>query len=75
MWISCSKPPLPFLRVEVKDTSGRLYLGFYSGHKCWLQTDGHDVIKDPDKWRFIKPDSVLEKAFNFKIKSRNLAKA
>lgn len=75
MWRSCKKPPIPFLRVEVRDIHGRLYLGFYAGHKCWLQTEGHEVIKDPDVWRFIKADSMLEKAFKFKMFQRDLAKA
>ena len=75
MWISCKKPPLPFLRVEIKDDRERIYLGFYVGFKCWLETDGHEVIKNPKYWRFIKKDSELDKAFRFKMNQRVWAKA
>ena len=70
MWRSCKKPPLPYLRVEIKDINERLYLGFYAGKGCWLQTDGHDIIRDPEFWRFIKPGSELERAFKYKISQR-----
>lgn len=70
MWRSCKKPPLRYIRVEIRDIHGRLYLGFYSGNGCWLQTDGHEVIKEPDVWRWVKPDSVLEQAFRFKLMQR-----
>ena len=70
MWISCKKPPLPFIRVEIKDTSERIHLGFYIGFKCWLETDGHEVIKNPEYWRYIKKDSTLDKAFRFKMAQR-----
>jgi len=74
MWVSCKKPPLPFLRVEIKDINERMYLGFYAGFGCWLETDGHEVIKNPNVWRHIKSDSILEKEFKYKISQRALVK-
>lgn len=74
MWKPCTKPPLPFRRVEVKDMSGRIYLGFYAGRKCWLETDGHYVIKNPALWRKIEGNSSLEDAFKFKLAQRVLLK-
>lgn len=75
MWQSCKKPPLPFLRVEIKDVDEHIHLGFYIGFKCWLETDGHEVIKNPEYWRFIKKDSSLDKAFRFKMNQRIWAKS
>lgn len=75
MWQSCSKPPFPFIRVEVKDMSGRIYLGFYALHKTWLETDGHYVIKNPDVWRKIEGDSILDREFRLKIRERNWARS
>lgn len=75
MWRSCDNPPFPYKRVEIKDIHGRIYLGFYALNKCWLTTEGHEVIQDPDMWRYIKADSILERAFQYKIYERNLAKS
>lgn len=72
MWKSCSKPPLPFRRVEIKDTSGRIYLGFYALCNTWLETDGHYVIKNPDMWRKIEGDSLLDREYRFKVKEKLL---
>ncbi len=74
MWQSCDRPPVPFVRVEIRDPNGRLYLGFYSGHQCWLETDGHNVIKNPSMWRYINGDSALEREYKFKIQERNTTK-
>ena len=73
MWQSCDKPPLPFIRVEIKDTAGRIYLGFYALHKTWLETDGHYVIKNPNMWRKIDGGSILDKEFRFKTKEKMLS--
>lgn len=75
MWISCKTPPFPYKRVEIKDVNGRIYLGFYALHGCWLETDGHAVIKDPDMWRYIKRRSILLEEFLDKISQRNCVKA
>ena len=69
-WCTCKKPPLPFIRVEIKDKMGRLYLGYYALRDLWLTTEGHYPIKYPEYWRWIPRESFLDNDFRRRIRDR-----
>ena len=70
MWVSCQKPPLPYIRLEIKDSRGRIYLGYYTIWGEYLMTEGHYVIRDARYWRRVPKDSGLNESFLQKLRER-----
>lgn len=69
-WCTCEYPPFPYMRIEIKDKLGRIYLGYYALNNTWLTTDGHYPIQYPYKWRWVPKDSVLDMEFRRKVRER-----
>lgn len=68
MWNDCLlNPPQAFERVEIKTIKGGRYLGYYSGHKVYLDSYEHQPIKQPRYWRYPPEGSVLISKFMQKI--------
>ena len=53
-WHPCKKdPPEPYKRVEIKDSKGKRYIGYYTDQKLYLESVHHDVIDDARLWRSL----------------------
>lgn len=61
-WKSCKNdPPLPYIRIEIKDKKNKKYIGFYTTDKVYLTSVGKEIIKQPKYWRYLRtPDETWD---------------
>ena len=53
-WHPCKRrPPTPYTRVEIKDSKGKRYIGYYTDHGVYLESVHHNVIEDARLWRSL----------------------
>lgn len=70
-WRSCKyNPPMQYTRVEIKDHSGKRYVG-YRYKQDYYETFGNFKIADPYKWRRIPEESWLWKEIRMRLLNPN----